>query len=326
MNIPPMTLLMLGMGVVITLVLLAFAFSGPSAGRAQARRIEQLKTRRLGGATANIDAQLRKITANRGTKMDSFFQTLVPKPAVLKLRLNRTGKRWTVSSYAMTSIGLTVLVGGWIFFKTGNFLMALFAGAAAGLFLPHMIVGMQIGKRVKLFNVRFPDAIELMVRGLRSGLPISETLTIVASEIQEPVGSEFRGVCDRIRIGKTMDVALEDTAARIGTPEIQFFCITLEIQRETGGNLAETLSNLANVLRLRAQMKLKIRAMSSEAKASAYILGGLPFCVFGILYQANSDYMGKFFSDERLTAIGLGGAVWMGIGAFIMSQMINFEI
>jgi tight adherence protein B len=325
-NIPPMTLLMMGAGVIITLVLFAFAFSGPSTGKAQARRLAGLKTRRADGPAVNIDAQLRKITANRATKMDSFFNSLVPKPTVLKTRLNRTGKAWTISTYAMTSIGLAALIGGWILFKSGNFFMALFVGAAIGLFLPHMIVGMQIGKRVKLFNVRFPDAIELMVRGLRSGLPISETLTIVASEIQEPVGSEFRGVVDRIRIGKTMEVALEDTASRIGTPEFQFFCITLEIQRETGGNLAETLSNLANVLRMRAQMKLKIRAMSSEAKASAYILGGLPFCVFAILYNANANYMGKFFTDERLTVIGLGGAVWMGIGAFIMSQMINFEI
>ena len=130
-----------------------------------------------------------------------------------------------------------------------------------------------IKRRIAKFNSNFPDAIELMVRGLRSGLPITETLGIVAGEIAGPVGLEFRAVSDKMKIGRTMEAALQETADRLGTPEFQFFVITLAIQRETGGNLAETLSNLADVLRKRAQMKLKIRAMSSESKASAYIVG-----------------------------------------------------
>jgi tight adherence protein B len=102
--------------------------------------------------------------------------------------------------------------------------------------------------------------------------------------------------------------------------------ITLAIQRETGGNLAETLSNLADVLRKRMQMKLKIKAMSSESKASAYIIGALPFLVFGIISYINPKYMGGFFVDMRLIVVGIGGMIWMAIGAFIMRQMINFEI
>ena len=211
-------------------------------------------------------------------------------------------------------------------FKGAPILLALVAGIAIGLGIPHKLVSMQINKRIKMFNTKFPDAIDLMVRGLRSGLPISETLGIVSSEIPDPVGSEFRSVSDRIRIGKTMEAALDECAERIGTPEFQFFCITLAIQRETGGNLAETLSNLSEVLRKRAQMKLKIKAMSSESKASAYIIGALPFLVFGIIYFVNSAYMGQFFTDQRLIVAGLGGMCWMGIGAFIMAQMINFEI
>ena len=141
-----------------------------------------------------------------------------------------------------------------------------------------------------------------------------------------PVGVEFRTVVDKMKIGRTMEAALQETADRLGTPEFQFFVITLAIQRETGGNLAETLSNLADVLRKRAQMKLKIRAMSSESKASAYIIGVLPFMVFGSILYINPDYMMKFFEDERLIVAGLGGLVWMAIGAFVMRQMINFEI
>src|SRR5437763_1664322 len=183
-----------------------------------------------------------------------------------------------------------------------------------------------VKRRIKKFNSNFPDAIELMVRGLRSGLPITETLGIVASEISGPVGVEFRMVVDKMKIGKTMESALQDTADRLGTAEFQFFVITLAIQRETGGNLAETLSNLADVLRKRAQMMLKIRAMSSESKASAYIVGSLPFVVFGLVMMINPHYMAGFFSDQRLEVAGIGGMIWMGIGALIMAKMVNFEI
>ena len=191
-----------------------------------------------------------------------------------------------------------------------------------------------INRRVKRFTTTFPDALELMVRGLRSGLPIGETLSLVSSEVPGPVGEEFRLVSERIKIGKTMDQALVETADRLGTPEFQFFCITLNIQRETGGNLAETLSNLSTVLRQRAQMKLKVAAMSSESKASAWIIGSLPFIVFGLISWINFNYMSPFFTPDPaglfglslMQLIGIGGMCWMGIGVFIMAQMINFEI
>jgi tight adherence protein B len=165
-----------------------------------------------------------------------------------------------------------------------------------------------------------------MVRGLRSGLPISETLGVVGEEIPGPISEEFRAVSDKMKIGRTMDAALQETADRLGTPEIQFFVITLVIQRETGGNLAETLNNLSEVLRKRSQMKLKIRAMSSESKASAMIVGALPFIVFTMIWILNQEYMAKFFEDQRLMIAGGGGLVWMGIGVFIMAKMIDFEI
>src|ERR671932_47854 len=133
-----------------------------------------------------------------------------------------------------------------------------------------------------------------MVRGLRSGLPISETMGVVADELPGPIAEECRAVTDKMKICRTMEAALQEAADRMGTPEFQFFVITLAIQRETGGNLAETLANLADVLRKRAQMKLKIRAMSSESKASAYIVGALPLIVFGLIMMINPTYMGGF--------------------------------
>jgi tight adherence protein B len=129
-----------------------------------------------------------------------------------------------------------------------------------------------------------------------------------------------------MKIGRSMDVALQETADRLGTAEFQFFVITIAIQRETGGNLAETLQNLATVLRQRGQMKLKIKAMSSESKASALIIGALPFIVFILIWFVNGAYMQNFFSDQRLMVAGGGGLIWMAIGAFIMAKMVNFEI
>ena len=183
-----------------------------------------------------------------------------------------------------------------------------------------------IKRRLNQFTARFPDAIDLLVRGLRSGLPVTETLTVVAKEIPGPVGEEFKTAVERMKIGRTMEESLQVTADKLGTPEFQFFVITLAIQRETGGNLAETLGNLADVLRKRSQMKLKIKAMSSESKASAYIVGSLPFIVFGLIYWVNPHYIGGFFEDERLIITGLGGLVWMSIGVFIMAKMVSFEI
>lgn len=321
-----MQLIFVAVGAIMTLLLIAVAFSGPSTAKAQSRRLETLKTRFGDGPALTVESQMRKITANRTSRADSIAGKYIPNPALLAQRLERTGKNWTLAKYSLTCLGIITVIVSLALFKGAPALLSILAASAIGLFLPHMIVGGQIKKRVDKFNARFPDAIDLMVRGLRSGLPISETLGIVSSEIPDPVGTEFRGVSDRIKIGKTMEQALEEAADRIGTSEFQFFCITLSIQRETGGNLAETLSNLSEVLRKRAQMKLKIRAMSSESKASAYIIGVLPFMVFGLIYYVNSAYMLKFFQDERLMVAGIGGMVWMGIGAFIMKQMISFEI
>ncbi len=313
-------------GVLGFLVLLALAFSGPSAGKAQSRRLEGLRERHSGIAKNVVEAQMRRILAQRDTKLDSAFSSFIPNPALLQKKLEMTGRNWSVGKYAMVAIAIAMVVTLLIWSRHAPLLLALFAGAVVGLGVPHMIVGSQIKKRVTKFTAKFPDAIELLVRGLRSGLPISETLQVVAQEVPGPVGFEFRAVADKMKIGRTMEAALQETADRLGTPEFQFFTITLAIQRETGGNLAETLSNLADVLRKRSQMRLKIRAMSSESKASAYIIGALPFLVFGIIFYINTEYMQNFFVDPRLIVAGLGGLVWMSIGAFIMKKMINFEI
>ena len=319
-------ILMFGVTGIIIFGMVALAFSGPSGTKAQIRRLQALRDRHSSSTGAVVEAQMRRIHQARNTKMDNLAAQFLPKPAVLKARLDRTGKNWTPGKYLSACLIIAGIVGAGLMIKGAPFLLALFLSAFLGLMIPHMVVNMTIKKRVAKFTKNFPDAIELLVRGLRSGLPISETLGVVASEVPGPVGVEFRSVSDKMKIGRTMDAALQETADRLGTPEFQFFVITLQIQRETGGNLAETLSNLSDVLRKRAQMKLKIKAMSSESKASAYIIGSLPFIVFILIWNINNAYMAQFFTDPRLIGTGLGGMVWMGIGAFIMKQMISFEI
>ena len=320
-------LMMMAAGVLMTLGMMYVALAGPNQAKVQSRRLSSIKDRHAASAGATIEAQMRKVISNRqSTKLDGVAARFLPKPALLKQRIARTGKSWTIAQYGMASGGIVVVVALLAIVQGLGLLLGLMLGVLLGLALPHMVVSSLIKKRVKKFTQRFPDAIELLVRGLRAGLPISETLGIVSSEIPGPVGEEFAMVTDKIRIGRTMDVALQETADRLGTPEFQFFVITLAIQRETGGNLAETLSNLAEVLRKRAQMKLKIKAMSSESKASAYIIGFFNVSVFWVIYTMNPTYMGGFFTEPRLIVAGLGGMVWMGIGAGIMAKMVSFEI
>jgi tight adherence protein B len=318
-------LLLIAIGMMAFMVLGYAALTGPSPAKEVARRLQSVRFRHSESTIDKVEAQLKKAVAARKPKMHQVAGS-GSRMEALALRLHRSGKPWTISQYIYASIGVGLFVTLMLYIKTGAAMLALVVGVLAGAGIPHFVVGRFISKRTALFNQRFPEAIELLVRGLRSGLPVSETLGVVSHEIPGPVGEEFKLVTERTKIGRTMEEALQETADRLAIPEFNFFCITLAIQRETGGNLAETLSNLADVLRKRAQMKLKIKAMSSESKASAYIVGALPFVVFGVIYSMNPEYAGGFFHEQRLIVAGLGSMVWMSIGAFIMMKMVNFEI
>ncbi|MBA3940870.1 MAG: pilus assembly protein TadB [Sphingopyxis sp.] len=305
--------------------LLVILLGGPSVGKAKSRRLANVKDRHAASTEAVVAAQMRKTIAS-GVAGNARLSSLMPRRELMELRLRQTGKNWHLSQYMFWCMGLFVVAAGGLLAIRAPFALALLIGLMVGIGLPYMYVGRLIKKRVAAFTTRFPDAIDLLVRGLRSGLPVTETFQVVSQELPGPVGEEFKGVVERIRIGNTMEAALQESAELLGTPEFKFFCITIAIQRETGGNLAETLANLSDVLRKRAQMKLKIKAMSSEAKASAWIVGALPFFVFGIVWMMNPAYLAGFFSEERLIITGLGGLVWMSLGVFIMSRMISFEI
>jgi tight adherence protein B len=312
-------------GLMLLMVLGYLGLAGKSPAKEAERRLQMVRYRHSDSTVDKVESQLKKAIAARRPKLHKVAGS-ASRSEALTVRLQRTGKSWTLTQYIYTSLGIGLVVTALIFLKSGAFLLSLGIGVLVGAGVPHMVVGFLVKSRVGKFNAKFPDGIELLVRGLRSGLPVGETLGVVAAELPGPVGEEFKGVVERMKIGRTMEDSLQVTADKLGTPEFQFFVITLAIQRETGGNLAETLSNLADVLRKRAQMKLKIKAMSSESKASAYIVGALPFIVFGMVWWINPLYIGGFFEDERLIVTGLGGLVWMGIGAFIMAKMVSFEI
>ncbi len=317
--------ILLAVGIMSLSALLIFAFTGSSGAKASARRLNDVKLRHSDSDTVVAEAQMRKTVA--ASKPRTTREGEQPSRAdIIANRTRMTGKSWTLAQYIYVSIGIAVSSMLALYLKSGNFTLSVAIGVMLGIGLPHIVIGFLIKKRMHQFNSAFPEAIELLVRGLRSGLPVTETLGLVAKEIGGPAGEEFRAVTERIKIGRSMSEALDETAKKLAMPEFNFFCIAVAIQRETGGNLAETLSNLAQVLRKRSQMKLKIRAMSSESKASAYIVGALPFLVFALIWFINPDYLGEFFRDDRLIIAGLGGAVWMSIGAFVMAKMVNFEI
>jgi tight adherence protein B len=318
-------LLLIAVGLMAVMVLGWSAFMGVSPTKEAARRLQAVRFRHSENTKDKVEAQLRKAVAARKPKLHQIAGSSSRIDALI-MRLHRTGMGWSLTQYLYGSLGLAVAITLLVYLKSGAALLSLGVGLLVGLGLPHFVVGFFIKRRVDKFTSKFPDAIELLVRGLRSGLPVTETLGVVSSEVPGPVGDEFKMITERIKIGKTMEDALQETADRLNMAEFSFFCITLAIQRETGGNLAETLANLADVLRKRSQMKLKIKAMSSESKASAYIVGSLPFIVFAMIWWINPGYLDGFFSDDRLIVTGMGGMVWMSIGAFIMAKMVSFEI
>ncbi len=299
---------------------------GDGAGRARRRRIASVRARAsrrpAPGTTRTV-----LMGGGDGRGLERFLAGLLPRRAQLRLRLQRAGLAMSLGRYAAVGVGAAVIAAAlfWLLFGFPLVIAGL-VGVAVGIMGPHLVVGAMIARRAARFLQLFPEAIDLMVRGLKSGLPITETLVNVGEEMPDPVGCEFRQVADAVRLGATLDDALWDAAGRIGLAEFRFFAISLSVQRETGGNLGETLNNLADILRRRLTMKLKVKAMSSEARASAYIIGSLPFLMFGILMLMNPDYVMRLFTDPRGVVMVGVGLCMMAMGVAVMFKMVRFEV
>ncbi|MGE5146000.1 MAG: type II secretion system F family protein, partial [Candidatus Eiseniibacteriota bacterium] len=313
---------------------LAIVAVGMMSGGARAQR--RLKSRmnrvneRYTGKPRRTQQTLsvkRNDSASSIASLDKILQRTIPNPALLRARLQATGFQINIGQYVLTNLVVMAVIAAGLKFSLGlSWGSCAAAGFGLGLALPHFVVGFLGKRRSNKFINTFPEAIDLIVRGLKSGLPTQEGIKVVANEMGDPIGTEFREIADSLKLGKTLDDALWDAAKRLDIAEFKFFVISLSVQRETGGNLAETLENLGNILRARRQMKIKVKAMSSEAKASAIIIGSLPFIMFLIIFLMNPGYASQLFTDSRGVIMVIAGLTSIGTGIGVMAKLIKFEI
>jgi tight adherence protein B len=294
-------------------------------------RLDVMSKRMYGLDTRKAEqarAKLKKVDVDsKNPIVDQLVKRFLPNREELRARLMRTGKKFTVGDYIIASGGVAILFTLIFFLIIGLSLpISLFAGAAVGVGLPHMVVNQMGQRRIDKFNSIFPDAIDLIVRALRSGIPIQEAIATVGRELGDPVGPLFTQVTNEVRLGATLEDSFWNVADTIRAPEFNFLIISMAIQRETGGNLGETLANLGKLLRDRRQMKLKIKAFSSEARATMLIMAALPFVIGGMIMLLNPEYMSLMITDPRgIMMLMLAGGM-MGLGIFVMKRMANFEI
>ncbi len=244
----------------------------------------------------------------------------------IRASILQAGLDITVGTYFILSTVLA-LVSALVYLVMGYPPMGAIAVALiAGLLVPKFVLGSMASKRQKKFTAGFADATDLVVRGIRSGLPVNECFNVVAREFEAPLGEEFRLLVEGQNLGMTIDDLLEKGIERIPTSEYKFFAIVIQIQRQTGGNLADTLSNLSGVLRDRKKMRDKARAMASEATASAAIIGSLPFAVGTLLSVVNPQYLMILFTETTGQYLIAFGLFWMFLGTMVMRKMINFKM
>jgi tight adherence protein B len=243
----------------------------------------------------------------------------------LRTKLVRAGLRISPRTYYLFSAAAAIL-GFLIVLITGSStIVALLAAFACGFGLPRLVLSRLVKRRQEKFLVEFANAIDIIVRGIKSGLPLSDCLQMIAVEAPEPVKGEFIDLVEQQKVGVPLSRAFERMHERMPLQEVNFFAIVIAIQTQTGGNLAEALTNLSQVLRDRYRLRAKVKAFSAEAKASAFIIGSLPPAVMLLVYIMTPSYIGILFHEQvgRLMLIGAG--IWMLTGILVMRKMINFE-
>jgi tight adherence protein B len=307
------------------------AYLGSRAKRRLKRRIERV-SRPTGSAPGTRTVVLSASVRRQSTRslLGRFGRDLAhtwPRAAVLRQRLDWAGVRLNAVDFAMLWIAIGVAVGLGAYLLQGiAWPLATSLGIIVATGLPHILISRRIAARQQRFVSQLPDAIDLIVRGVRSGLPVTEALQIVGQELPSTVGSLFQEVTGNVKLGKGLDEALALATRHVQSQEFKFFVISIAIQQETGGNLAEILQNLSTLIRRREQVKLKIKALSSEARASALIIGSLPFVMLGLIYVIDPDYAMKLFVDRRGWLLLGGGLLSLGFGLGIMKSMLRFEI
>lgn len=234
---------------------------------------------------------------------------------------------WSIDAklFTMISIGVGLVIGFGVFLFTKKPLYGVGAAFSMGFGLPRWVLNMAIKNRQKKFVANFADSMDIIVRGIRTGLPLGDCLKIIAHESPEPISTEFVRVVEAEGLGVPVDVCLEQMYERMPVSEVNFFATVLNIQRQTGGNLGESLQNLSNVLRGRKLLAEKIKALSAEARMSAMIIGSLPIAVGGLVSVLAPDYMADLYGTTTGQRNLMIGAVMMFLGIFSMKKMIAFK-
>ncbi|OYU48367.1 MAG: pilus assembly protein [Rhizobiales bacterium PAR1] len=290
------------------------------AEKRQAALSDSAKVRRKAGEDPagrrrNIAESLKEIEERKKTKK-----------LTLEQQFEQAGVDWTKKTFLLVSVGCGVGLAFLLLILTRQPMLALGGLLAGGLGLPRWWLSRKAKKRQETFVAEFPNAIEAIVRGIKSGLPLNDCFRLIATEAKEPVKTEFRRVVEAQTMGVSISDAIQKVYDRIPTSEVSFFAIVIEIQSKAGGNLGEILLNLSKVIRDRKKLRDKVSAVSQEAKSSAAIIGALPFAVGALVFWGSPDYIRLLWTTQAGQFGLMGCAGFMGVGIFVMKQMIDFDI
>jgi tight adherence protein B len=311
----------------------ALLFSRIETEKKSATRINRVKS-------AEVDRNKVKAARDRVQELSKRRKSVQDSLKDLEKRQQEKTKKTLSMKSRLVQAGLSISLGRFYLLSAAFalllMLVAFLAGAplpvtlgvpvVAGLGLPRWIVGFLVSRRQNKFLDEFPNALDVIVRSIKSGLPLNDAIRLIANEGTEPVKSEFRRVVESQQIGLSVPDACARMSNHMPLQEVNFFAIVIAIQSQAGGNLSEAIGNLSKVLRDRKKMKAKVKALSMEAKASAVIIGALPFIVATLVYLTSPQYMMILFTDPRGHLIMGFSAIWMSIGIFVMRNMVNFDI
>lgn len=313
---------------------LCFVVLAPSKNDKAKKRLtalESKKNARRASATAASEKEnkdRRRKVSEALSKIDNKNKEVkkAKKRVTLEQKLEQAGLAFGAREFYIGSVVAAVFLGVVGFISGQKLIVTAGLVFVGGLGLPHWYVGFQIKRRQKKFADEFSNAIDVIVRGVKSGLPVNECLKIIAAEAPKPVNEEFEQLVEGFRIGLSLEQGMARMYERMPLQEVSFFGIVLMIQQKTGGNLAEALTNLAGVLRGRKLMEGKIKALSSEAKASAMIIGALPFLVMGAVKMSSPTYLDPLFNTPTGNFILLGAGLWMSMGVYVMKSMMKIKV
>ena len=324
--------LMIVLAVIVCVGGVAFALMGGGNQKATKRAAaltgdRKTTTKNAGNASPDMSKERRKQVADNLKKLEEKQKELSKQRKVnLPQLIEQAGFEFTVRSFYIGSmICALVLIGIGMLTQQVPWVIGVM-GFVGGFGLPRWFLGRARKKRQKKFGQEFSNAIDVIVRGVKSGLPVNECLKIISRDAQSPVKEEFYLLVEGLRVGLSLEQSLERMYNRMPINEVNFFAIVLIIQKQTGGNLADALGNLSTVLRARKSMLGKISALSMEAKASAAILAAMPFMVSGMVYTSAPDYLAPLHQTQTGQFLLIGAGIWMSMGILVMKNMINIKV